>query len=257
MSRRRSKSRGHIRVKSKSRQRKSSRSLSKDKHLSKDKNLSKDKHLSNRKITALIIVDMQYDFLNGGSLSVSGGNRIIPKINKLRDLYDVVILSKDWHPKNHVSFASTHSKPLFSMLGKQMLWPDHCIKGTNGAKIHKDLKVLDTDIIIKKGKNPDIDAYSAFFDNDYEYDHATKNMKKSKYKAQTKLNDILKSLNIKNVDVCGLAYDYCVGYTALDAKHLGYNTRVIKIATASVNKTSENEMNNKLTQAKVKIISKD
>jgi nicotinamidase/pyrazinamidase len=193
-----------------------------------------------KKTTALLIIDMQNDFLAGGSLAVPNGNNIIPKINKLRKLYDVIFISQDWHPAGHVSFGSTHSAPLFTMLNTQMMWPDHCVQNTAGAKLHKDLVVKKTDIIIKKGANPEIDAYSAFFDNDH--------------KSQTKLHSKLKELGINSVDVCGLAYDYCVGSTALDAKALGYNVRVIKPATASVSKKSEETMTNRLLAVGVSIV---
>jgi nicotinamidase/pyrazinamidase len=206
---------------------------------------------STKQITALLIIDMQNDFLSGGSLAVPGGNRIINKINKLRELYKTIVISKDWHPKNHVSFASTHKKPLFSTINikdhnnnqySQMLWPDHCVKGSFGSKLHRDLITHASDIIIKKGSSVDVDAYSAFFDNTN--------------KLNSKLDKILKEKGILNVDICGVAYDYCVGYTALDAKKLGYGVRVIKIATASVNRNSEQTMTNKLKQAKIKIIEK-
>jgi nicotinamidase/pyrazinamidase len=205
---------------------------------------------SPKQTTALLIIDMQNDFLSGGSLAVPGGNRIINKINKLRELYKTIVISKDWHPKNHVSFASTHKKPLFSTINikdhnnqySQMLWPDHCVKGSFGSKLHRDLITHASDIIIKKGSSVDVDAYSAFFDNTN--------------KLNSKLDKILKEKGILNVDICGVAYDYCVGYTALDAKKLGYGVRVIKIATASVNRNSEQTMTNKLKQAKIKIIEK-
>jgi nicotinamidase/pyrazinamidase len=212
---------------------------------------SSKKSISPKQTTALLIIDMQNDFLSGGSLAVPGGNRIINKINKLRELYKTIVISKDWHPKNHVSFASTHKKPLFSTINikdhnnnqySQMLWPDHCVKGSFGSKLHRDLITHVSDIIIKKGSSVDVDAYSAFFDNTN--------------KLNSKLDKILKEKGILNVDICGVAYDYCVGYTALDAKKLGYGVRVIKIATASVNRNSEQTMTNKLKQAKIKIIEK-
>ena len=193
-----------------------------------------------KKLTALLIIDVQNDFLPGGSLAVSNGNLIIPKINKLRKLYDTVIFSQDWHPPGHVSFGSTHSAPLFTMLNGQMMWPDHCVQNTNGAKIHKDIVIKKTDNIIKKGTNIKVDAYSAFFDNDH--------------KSQTKLHAKLSSLGIQSLDLCGLAFDYCVGSTALDARSLGYRVRIIKPATASVNKKTELTMMEKLKNAGVDVV---
>ncbi len=171
---------------------------------------------------------------------MSNGNSIIPKINKLRKIYDTVVISQDWHPVGHISFGSTHSAPLFTQFHNQMMWPDHCVQNTNGAKIHKDLNLKKTDIIIKKGTNLNIDAYSAFFDNDH--------------KAQTKLHAKLSALGIQNVDICGLAFDYCVGSTALDARSLGYRVRIIKSATASVNKKTELAMLEKLLAAGVNVV---
>ena len=193
-----------------------------------------------KKITALLIIDVQNDFIPGGALAVSNGNLIIPKINKLRKLYDTVVVSQDWHPAGHVSFGSTHSAPLFTMLNGQMMWPDHCVQNTNGAKLHKDLNTKKTDIVIKKGTNLKVDAYSAFFDNDH--------------KSQTKLHAKLSALGIKNLDICGLAFDYCVGSTALDARSLGYRVRIIKPATASVSKKSELVMIEKLKNAGVDVV---
>ena len=198
-----------------------------------------DTENNRKKTTALLIIDVQNDFLSNGSLAVPNANHIIPKINKLRKLYDVVVLSQDWHPPGHVSFGSSHGAPLFTMMNGQMMWPDHCVQNTAGAKIHKDLNVKKSDIIIKKGTDLNIDAYSAFFDNNR--------------KSQTKLHAKLSALGIRSVDVCGLAYDYCVGSTALDAKSLGYTVRILKPATASVSKKSEDAMTNRLKAVGVMI----
>ena len=223
--------------KSKTRAKSAGRSRSK----SRTKSVSRSRSApSGSNKSALLIIDMQYDFLDGGSLAVAGGNKIIDKINKLRNKYATVILSKDWHPAKHVSFAKTHDKPVFTMHEGQMMWPIHCVQNSNGAKIHKDIVTKKSDIIVEKGTHLDRDSYSAFFDNDH--------------KSQTKLDRILKSKGIKSVDVCGLAYDYCVGFTALDAHNLGYKTRVIKSATAAVNPVSADAMTDKLKKAKVVIL---
>jgi nicotinamidase/pyrazinamidase len=235
----------HYRSKSKSKSKPKSKSKSKPKIKSKpivgsekwaDAPITQDMR---KAITALLIIDVQNDFLPGGTLAVPNSNLIIPKINKLRKLYNTIVLSQDWHPNGHISFGSTHNAPLFNIIDGQMMWPNHCIQNTTGAKLHKDLIIKKSDIIIKKGTNVNIDAYSAFFDNDHKY--------------QTKLHDKLKLAGIQNLDICGLAFDYCVGSTALDARSLGYKVRIIKPATASVNKKSEITMMEKLKNAGVEI----
>ncbi|OQS02866.1 Pyrazinamidase/nicotinamidase [Thraustotheca clavata] len=166
--------------------------------------------------TAFIIVDVQNDFaLPTGNLSVSGGEAIIPTINNIRGKgkFDMVVRTQDWHPLGHCSFYSTWaSNPLASLYGlfllptgiEQMLWPNHCTQNQDGAKFHKDLVQKDTDIIIQKGWNVSLDSYSALLENDH--------------KTETKLPNILKAAGITNVVVAGLAEDYCVGFTAYDAK---------------------------------------
>lgn len=175
---------------------------------------------------ALIIVDVQNDFCPGGSLPVPEGEKVVPVINKLRSKFDFVIATKDWHPKNHVSFASNNpgKKPgdVIQLHGKpQILWPDHCVQDSFGSDFKKGLDIRSNDIIIFKGTDPQIDSYSGFFDND----------KKSK----TELGAILKKNKIDTIYIAGLATDYCVKATALDGLSLGYTVFVIEDAVRGVN----------------------
>ena len=174
---------------------------------------------------ALIIVDMQNDFLQGGKLAVHGGNEIISIINKIQKKFDLVVATQDWHPNDHRSFASQHQgKNVYEkidLLGmEQILWPDHCIQGTFGAEISSDLSQNRIEAIFRKGMNKNIDSYSGFFDN-------------GKLKC-TGLGDFFKGREISEVYVCGLAADYCVYYTAKDALELGFKTFIIENATKAI-----------------------
>ncbi|WP_339691863.1 bifunctional nicotinamidase/pyrazinamidase [Celeribacter baekdonensis] len=164
---------------------------------------------------ALIVIDIQNDFCPGGALAVAGGDEIVPSVNALMDEFAAVILTQDWHPAGHSSFASTHSAPPFSTTkmpyGPQVLWPDHCIQGTDGAAFHPGLRV-DGDLIIRKGYNPEIDSYSAFFEND----HVT----------PTGLEGYLKTRGIDTLTLVGLAFDFCVNFSAVDAARLGFKVSV-------------------------------
>lgn len=182
---------------------------------------------------ALIIVDMQYDFSPGGSLAVNDGDKIIERINKLQEKYDVVVATQDWHPANHKSFASQHTdKQPFDVIelggNRQVLWPDHCVQGTKGAEIHKDIKQNKISAIIRKGMNPEVDSYSAFFDVNK--------------KNPTGLNGFLKDHNVTSVYICGLAADYCVYYTAKDALALGYTTYILEGTTKAINQELFDEL---------------
>lgn len=165
---------------------------------------------------ALIVIDVQNDFCPGGALAVPEGNLIVPGINALMDDFDAVILTQDWHPAGHSSFASTHKADPMSMMdmpyGPQVLWPDHCIQGTNGAAFHKDLNMDAADMIIRKGYNPAIDSYSAFFENDH--------------KTPTGLHGYLQTRGITDLTLVGLATDFCVNFSAVDAANLNYNVTV-------------------------------
>lgn len=164
---------------------------------------------------ALIVIDVQNDFCPGGALAVEGGDEIVPGINALMGDFETVILTQDWHPKGHSSFASSHGAAPFSTTempyGTQVLWPDHCIQGTEGAAFHTDLRV-DGDLIIRKGYNPAIDSYSAFFEND----HVT----------PTGLEGYLRTRGIDTLTMVGLATDFCVNFSAVDAAKLGFTVTV-------------------------------
>ena len=181
---------------------------------------------------ALIIVDVQNDFCEGGALAVPGANEIISYINLLMEEneYDKIVLTQDWHPANHKSFASTNGKKVGDTIIlngiPQFMWPDHCVQGTSGAEFHKDLNREKVDHIIQKGKNIDFDSYSGFQDNN----HFTK----------TGLDDYLKYHDIQLLEVVGLTLDYCVKFTCLDAAQLGYVTCLHFNGTRAVNVKPEN-----------------
>lgn len=197
---------------------------------------------------ALIIVDMQNDFCPGGSLAVTGGDEIIQYINKKMKSgdYDLIVATLDFHPKNHKSFASVNNKPVYSLgeLGgqDQVMWPDHCVAGSFGSELHKKIEAGAIQAYVKKGTNPEIDSYSGFMDND----------KKSK----TELDQLLKEHNITNIDVCGLALDYCVKATAIDGRNLGYNVSLLKNGTKAVNMNKGDDENaiNELKKSGVIIV---
>jgi nicotinamidase/pyrazinamidase len=170
---------------------------------------------------ALIIVDPQNSFCKGGSLEVPDADNIIPLINKLtkNPKYDLVIITQDWHPENHKSFASQHpGSNIFDIIDlngiKQTLWPEHCIQNTDGANFHKDLNLnINNLYIFKKGMDKEIDSYSAFYENN----HIT----------STGLTKFLKSRNVTDIDIVGLSLEYCVLYTAIDSINNGFNTNVL------------------------------
>lgn len=178
---------------------------------------------------ALIIVDVQNDFCPGGALAVAQGDEVVDKINQLQKNYDLVVATKDWHPLNHKSFASNNNAAIGELKNlngiSQVMWPDHCVQGTFGAELHEKLHTWKIEKVFTKGENLEVDSYSGFFDNDK--------------KTATGLGDFLKEQNITDVDVVGLALDYCVKATALDSKELGFNTRVILDATKAVNLNPE------------------
>ncbi len=166
---------------------------------------------------ALLVIDVQNDFCPGGALAVAGGDEIVVGINAIMGEFDAVILTQDWHPAGHSSFASVHAdKAPYDMLempyGPQVLWPDHCIQGTDGAAFHPLLETDHADLIIRKGYNPAIDSYSAFFENDHE--------------TPTGLEGYLRTRGITEVTLVGLALDFCVNYSAVDAAQLGFKTHV-------------------------------
>jgi nicotinamidase/pyrazinamidase len=165
---------------------------------------------------ALIVIDVQNDFCPGGALAVGEGDQIVPRVNGLIAAHDTVVLTQDWHPAGHSSFASSHGAAPFSSVkmayGDQTLWPDHCIQGTPGAAFHADLDWTKAQLVIRKGFRPAIDSYSAFYEND----HTT----------TTGLAGYLRERGVDEVVLCGLATDYCVAYSALDAARLGFKVTV-------------------------------
>lgn len=166
---------------------------------------------------ALIVIDLQNDFCPGGALAVPEGDQIVSEINALMAEYPIVILTQDWHPAGHSSFASSHDgKSPYDLIdmpyGPQVLWPDHCIQGSIGAQFHADLTTDRADLIIRKGFNPQIDSYSAFFENDH--------------KTPTGLEGYLRTRGITDLTLVGLATDFCVNFSAVDAARLGFAVTV-------------------------------
>jgi nicotinamidase/pyrazinamidase len=175
---------------------------------------------------ALIIVDVQNDFCEGGALAVQGGSAVVPVINAILPQFDVVVATQDWHPANHGSFAASHERKaigeIIDLNGQpQILWPIHCVQNTTGADFHPDLDISGLDGVFQKGLDPMVDSYSGFFDNGRS--HATG------------LGEFLKHKNVSQVYVSGLATDYCVKWTALDSISLGFETFVLKNACRGVN----------------------
>ena len=174
---------------------------------------------------ALIVVDVQNCFIDGGTLPVKGGAEVVPIINKLSTAFQNIVVTQDWHTQGHASFASAHGskKPFDSIklnYGDQVLWPDHCVQGTDDAALHKDLKLPTTQLIIRKGFNKGVDSYSAFQEADR--------------KTVTGLAGYLKARGIKTVYITGLATDFCVAWTALDARKAGFEAYVIEDATRAI-----------------------
>ncbi|MBM7069371.1 bifunctional nicotinamidase/pyrazinamidase [Actibacterium sp. 188UL27-1] len=166
---------------------------------------------------ALIVIDVQNDFCPGGALAVAGGDQVVAPINALLQSAQIRVLTQDWHPAGHSSFASRHADrqpyDLIDMpYGKQVLWPDHCIRGAEGAAFHPDLQVDLADMVIRKGFRPQIDSYSAFFENDRT--------------TPTGLDGYLRARGVTSLLLAGLATDFCVQYSALDAARLGFDVTV-------------------------------
>lgn len=174
---------------------------------------------------ALILIDIQQDFMPNGALPVSEGDQIVPLVNRLMDDYQYVIATQDWHPLNHKSFASNHfSQKVFDVIDlrgvQQTLWPNHCVIGTEGADFHPDLNKEKITAIFRKGTNPDIDSYSGFFDNER--------------LQSTGLCGYLKELKITELHFVGLAADYCVYYSIKDALELGFKVKLYEQATRAI-----------------------
>lgn len=175
--------------------------------------------------SVLLIIDVQNCFLPGGSLAVKDGDKVVPVINALAKKFAHVVMTQDWHTPGHVSFASSHGgkKPFETTdvaYGKQVLWPDHCVMGTDGAALSKDLTIPNAELILRKGYNKDVDSYSAFTEADG--------------KTTTGLAGYLKARKLQRVFVVGLATDFCVAWSALDARKAGFETYVIEDACRGI-----------------------
>lgn len=174
---------------------------------------------------ALLIVDLQNDFCEGGALEVPKGSTIVPVVNQLIDSFDAVIQTQDWHPAGHASFATSHEdKEPYDTIemdyGSQVLWPDHCVQGSEGAEFHTDLKTDKSQVIIRKGFRPEIDSYSAFYENDH--------------KTKTGLTGYLKTRGITDLYTVGLATDFCVKWSILDGIDEGFNMHIIEDAVKGI-----------------------
>ena len=174
---------------------------------------------------ALLLIDLQPDFMPGGALAVPGGDEILPLLQQLAARFDHVLLTQDWHPAGHISFASTHGRTPYEQIqapyGPQALWPDHCLQNSPGAALHPSLHIPHAELILRKGFRQEIDSYSAFLEND----HTT----------HTGLAGYLRERSFQRLFLAGLAYDFCVRFSALDGKALGFETLVLEDATRPVN----------------------
>jgi nicotinamidase/pyrazinamidase len=192
----------------------------------------------------LIVTDVQNDFCSGGALAVPDGEGVIPVIHRIAPLFRHIILTQDWHSPHHLSFAHAGMKPFEQVevsYGSQTLWPDHCVQGTRGAEFNPDLHLPQAELILRKGFDPEIDSYSAFFEND----RAT----------ATGLCGYLRERGIERVFVVGLAYDFCVGYSALDARGHGFDAIVIKDACRAIDLNgSAAQMETQFAEAGVRVI---
>jgi len=173
----------------------------------------------------LLVIDVQNDFCPGGALAVPRGDEVIAPIHRIAPRFEHIVLTQDWHPADHTSFATSHpgKKPYDSIelaYGEQTLWPPHCVQGTSGAEFHPALALARAELILRKGFRPHIDSYSAFFENDRS--------------TSTGLADYLRDRNLNRVFLAGLAYDYCVGYSALDARRLGLTAYVLRDACRAI-----------------------
>ncbi len=174
---------------------------------------------------ALLIIDVQNDFLPGGRLAVPDGDAIVPVVNRLADTFDRVILTQDWHTAGHQSFASSHEghdpyDVIEMPYGRQVLWPDHCVQGTEGAEFHPELRAEKAQLIIRKGFRKDVDSYSAFYENDHQ--------------TPTGLTGYLRERGISQIYLTGLAKDFCVHWSAVDGQRQGFEVFVIEDATRAI-----------------------
>ncbi len=196
----------------------------------------------------LIIIDIQNDFIPGGSLEVPGGDKIIPVINRLQEKFELVIATQDWHPENHMSFASNHQgkKPFDTIEWKgldQILWPDHCVQNSPGAEFHPELDARKIEAIFRKGMDKNIDSYSGFYDNGHE--------------KNTGLAGYLRERNAGELFFCGLAADVCVNFSILDALKEGFSVTLIEDATSPIDKDEFEKIKKDLTGKGCRLINGD
>jgi nicotinamidase/pyrazinamidase len=175
--------------------------------------------------TALVVVDVQNDFCSGGRLAVPGGEEVVPVVNRIAGLFRNIVVTQDWHPPGHASFASAHPRRLpFEQIvmpyGPQVLWPDHCVQGSDGAALHAGLQLARAQLVVRKGWHDAVDSYSAFVEADG--------------RTVTGLAGYLDARGIGTLYVCGLATDFCVAWTALDARKAGYDCAVIEDACRAI-----------------------
>jgi nicotinamidase/pyrazinamidase len=196
----------------------------------------------------LVIIDMQNDFIPGGSLEVPGGDRLIPAINRLQERFDLVIATQDWHPASHMSFASNHpgKKPFDKVEWKgmeQVLWPDHCIQSTPGAEFHPKVDTRKIEALFRKGMDEKIDSYSGFYDNGHQ--------------KNTGLAGYLRERRAGELYFCGLAADVCVNYSIRDALREGFSATLIQDATCPINEDAYEKIKKELAADGCRIISSD
>jgi len=173
----------------------------------------------------LLVIDVQNDFCPGGALAVPGGDSVLAPVHQIAPQFKHIVLTQDWHPAGHSSFASAYPgrqpyETIEMPYGSQTLWPDHCVQGSLGAELHRDLQLPQAELILRKGFRPQIDSYSAFFENDRT--------------TATGLAGYLRERGLTRVFLAGLAYDYCVGYSALDARRLGFEAIVLRDACRAI-----------------------
>jgi nicotinamidase/pyrazinamidase len=194
---------------------------------------------------ALVLLDIQIDFMPGGALAVPGGDKIIPVVNQIQNNFSLIIATQDWHPANHISFASNHqNRNPFEKINlddlEQVLWPDHCVQGSSGAEFHPALKMDYVEAIFRKGMDPNIDSYSGFYDN--------------RHKKNTGLAGYLRERKATELYFCGLAADYCVYFSIKDAITEGFSTALIEDATRPIDRDGFEIIKQELIQKGCKII---
>ena len=194
----------------------------------------------------LLVIDVQNDFCPGGALAVPGGDSVLAPVHQIAPQFKHIVLTQDWHPAGHSSFASAYPgrqpyETIEMPYGSQTLWPDHCVQGSLGAELHRDLQLPQAELILRKGFRPGIDSYSAFFENDRT--------------TATGLGGYLRERGLTRVFLAGLAYDFCVGYSALDARRLGFEAVVVKDACRAIDLNgSATTMEAEFTRAGVVLI---